>query len=200
MDEFVRPADSALTLRTARLTLRPVARSDAAVLFPHCANPELSRFMTWSAHGTIGMTEEFVATSIASRHNDCDYVWCIFEEGAFRGLVGIEGVNRGRTPVRVESAELGYWLGMSFHGRGLGTEAASAVLGYGFSRLRLHKVTSTAFTTNSASLRVLEKLGFRRIGTRYADVHRDGAWHDQHVFELLETDETAMAHVAASNG
>ena len=65
-------------------------------------------------------------------------------------------------------AMLGYWLDEACWGRGLMTEAARAVVGYGFSQLGLEMVTATCYPHNERSRRVLERLGFRFGGV----IHR----------------------------
>jgi RimJ/RimL family protein N-acetyltransferase len=189
--EFGGPDDAALTLRTTRLVLRPIRGGDEEQLFPHCSDPRLPRQMTWAPHASVDVTEGFVRACEQARVAGRGFVWCIFEDGAFRGVVGVEGITRERMAVRLDVGELGYWLGLPFHGRGLMTEAAGVAVGCAFARLGLHKVAVSAFTTNPASLRVIEKLGFTRIGLRRQDVFRDGAWHDQLAFEMLVDDEPA---------
>lgn len=63
------------------------------------------------------------------------------------------------------SGELGYWVGEEHWGKGLATAAAREMTQYCFEALKLHRVWATPFTRNSASIRVLEKLGFRHEGT-----------------------------------
>lgn len=64
-----------------------------------------------------------------------------------------------------EEIEIGYWLAHAYWGQGLATEAAQAVLAYGFEELDLQRIVAVAHPENRASLRVLEKLGmvFERI-------------------------------------
>jgi ribosomal-protein-alanine N-acetyltransferase len=61
-------------------------------------------------------------------------------------------------------AELGYWIGVPYWGRGFATEAASAVLAFGFEKLALHRIHAHHFAGNMASRRVLEKIGMRHEG------------------------------------
>jgi ribosomal-protein-alanine N-acetyltransferase len=185
MSDSSNPSDDALVLRTARLVLRLSRVEDAPLLFEHCSDPRVSRHMTWAPHRELGETRAFLEHCMQARRAGTGYTWCIFEDEGFRGLVGLEGVVRQMLAVRYDRAELGYWLGLAHHGRGLMTEAAGAVLGCAFARLGLHKVTVRAFAHNTASLRVIEKLGFARVGLLQRDVLRDGVWHDQILFELL---------------
>lgn len=61
-------------------------------------------------------------------------------------------------------AELGYWIGVPFWGRGYATEAASAAVEFGFHTLHLNRIYAHHFSGNTASQRVLEKIGMRHEG------------------------------------
>lgn len=75
-------------------------------------------------------------------------------------MIGSAGYFRRRSG----AAELGFWLGRNHWGMGLGTEAAAAVVRYGFSLDRHITFSSAHFTDNPASSRVLRKLGFEPVG------------------------------------
>jgi RimJ/RimL family protein N-acetyltransferase len=65
--------------------------------------------------------------------------------------------------------ELGYWIGRPYWGRGYATAGARLVLSFGFGELGLRSIRATCLTTNAASARVLEKLGFEFEGPGPAD-------------------------------
>lgn len=197
MSTFVPPSDAEATLRTERLVLRPVRVEDAPLVFPHASVPALTRHMTWAPHRDVGATADFLRSCVEARRRGKDWVWAILEGGQFRGLVGVEGTVRSVAAVRHDRAELGYWIGIPFHGRGIVTEAARAATAYGFSRLALHKVIVRAAAANAASLRVIAKLGFTEVGTMRQDVERDGVWQDVRHFEMLASDPAA-ARLAGS--
>jgi RimJ/RimL family protein N-acetyltransferase len=185
MPEPTSPSDDALVLRTGRLVLRPSRVEDAPLLFEHCSDPRVSRYMSWAPHRELGETKTFLESCLRERQAGAGDTWCIFEGEAFCGFIGLHGLVRQLLAVRYDRAELGYWLAFAHHGRGLMTEAAGAVLGCAFARLGLHKVTVRAFSPNTSSLRVIERLGFTQVGVLRRDVWRDGVWHDQVLFEML---------------
>lgn len=84
------------------------------------------------------------------------------------------------------SAEIGYWLGRSFWGRGIATEAVRGLVGYGFREFRLTRVFANVFAGHIASARVLEKAGFRREGVRRRAVIKAGMVHDLVMFALTD--------------
>jgi len=192
MADFVPPTDDEATLRTERLLLRPVRLDDAPLVFPYASEPALTRYMTWAPHRDPGSTADFLRSCVEARRRGVDWVWAILEGGQFRGLVGVEGTIRKLAAVRHDRAELGYWIGMPFHGRGVVTEAARAATAFGFARLALHKVIVRATTANAPSLRVIEKLGFTEVGVHREEVERDGVWQDVRHFEMLADDPSAL--------
>jgi RimJ/RimL family protein N-acetyltransferase len=113
-----------------------------------------------------------------------EIAWAIEVQGAFAGVIGLE--RRG--DVHRYSAEIGYWLGAPFRGRGLGTRAVRALVEHAFATTDLLRIDADVFSTNPASARVLEKAGFVREGVRRADVVKDGAVLDAHLWARLRPD------------
>ena len=114
----------------------------------------------------------------SSRQPPCHFA--IDLEGEAVGGVGVEV---GEDIERI-SGELGYWLGELHWGKGLVTEAAGEVTTYAFETLGLHRVFATPFTKNAASIRVLEKLGFRREGTLVENAIKDGELISEAVYAI----------------
>jgi [ribosomal protein S5]-alanine N-acetyltransferase len=99
------------------------------------------------------------------------------------GMMGLGSIDR-----HDRSAELYYWITPSEWGKGYATEASRAVLRIAFGRMALHRVSAHVHTFNTASLRVLRKLGFRKEG-RLREVRRVGRrWHDAWVMGLLKSE------------
>jgi RimJ/RimL family protein N-acetyltransferase len=85
-------------------------------------------------------------------------------------------------------AELGYWVGVPHWGRGYCTEAAIAIIKYGFDELGLHKVTSRYMAGNPASGHVMQKAGMVQEGLLREEVLKDGKFHDLVVYGLLASE------------
>lgn len=83
------------------------------------------------------------------------------------------------------SAELGYWLGKAFWGRGIATAAARAVTGYAFRDLGLLRIDALVLTENMASIRVLEKVGFQREGLLRQVELKQGVPLDHFLYAML---------------
>ncbi len=85
-------------------------------------------------------------------------------------------------------AEMGYWIGVPFWGRGYCTEAAQRVIEYGFEDLNLNRIQGTHYTDNPASGRVMVKLGMAYEGCRRQHTRKDGAFKDINLYGLLRQD------------
>jgi RimJ/RimL family protein N-acetyltransferase len=80
------------------------------------------------------------------------------------------------------SAEIGYWLGEQFWGRGISTAAVIALTDYAFQNLKLTRVFAVPFARNDASVRVLEKAGYLREGLLRRSAIKDGVVLDQFMY------------------
>jgi len=96
------------------------------------------------------------------------------EEEAIGGI----GLDFGADVHRF-TAELGYWLGEPFWGRGIMTDAVRHFTAWAFHHFELHRIHATVFAGNQASVRVLEKADFQREGCLRASVFKDGRVMDQ---------------------
>jgi ribosomal-protein-alanine N-acetyltransferase len=176
------------TLTTQRLELRPIEAADVDALWPYVSDPELPRFMSWEVHRDRSETVHFVSMVMATRRETTGYVWTMRLDGALIGLIGLEGVVRVMRAWRQDRAELGYWCGATHRNQGMVTEAAREVIRFGFEELGLHKIAVGCVADNQASRRVIEKLGFRFVGTERDHFFRFGRWWDHLAFEMLVHD------------
>ncbi len=105
-------------------------------------------------------------------------------DGRLVGQMHLFGIAWGS----LRSGAIGYWIAESAAGRGL-TPLALALLGdHAMRQLGLHRLEVNIRPDNAASLRVVEKLGFRDEGLRRNYLHINGAWHDHRTFALTTED------------
>lgn len=174
-----------LVIETSRLRLRPFAQGDVEALWPHVSDPELPRQMSWNAHADREETRAFIESSTKATADNEGVTWAIEHAGTLVGAIGLHDVRFQRLAWRIDRAELGYWMGIPYQRQGFMTEAASAVVEFGFDTLRLHKITVGCLDKNEGSRKVIERLGFRFIGRHESDVWRDEKWHAHLRYELL---------------
>jgi RimJ/RimL family protein N-acetyltransferase len=102
-------------------------------------------------------------------------------EGAAVGSIGLEPGD----DVMRRGAEVGYWIGEAFWGRGIATEALGAYLAYADRTFRFDRLFAYVFSRNLASARVLEKCGFLREGILKDAIWKDGALMDAWLYARL---------------
>jgi len=144
---------------TARLVLRPLRPSDAPDMVAGAGDLDVSRMLARVPHPyTEDDASTVIATSAANAIGRRGIVLAITLAGRLIGQIGLTGIH-WRNGV-------GYWLARPHWGKGYATEAVGAVVAYAFEELHLPFVRAGVFADNPASLHVLAKLGFRRIGIR----------------------------------
>lgn len=170
------------TLHTARLRLRPFTDADADAIFALHSSRSVLRYWDAPPWKQRAQAERFIAVCRQIEEEGTGARLAIERaaEGVFIGWCSL----RNWDPVH-RSAKLGYILDDAAWGRGFATEAAGAVLRWAFEALDLNRVQSATDTRNTASARVLEKLGFVREGTLREDCIVDGEISDSWVFGLL---------------
>jgi len=99
--------------------------------------------------------------------------------------IGSIGLMPGQDVHRF-TAELGYWLGEPFWGRGIMTEAVKALSEYAFNGLGFRRIFAEPYATNLASARVLEKSGFLREGILRANVVKEDRTLDQFLYAKIK--------------
>lgn len=101
-------------------------------------------------------------------------------EGRFVGQVTVGGIARGS----LMSGYVGYWIDQAVAGRGIVPTAVALATDHCFAEVGLHRIEINIRPENAASLRVVEKLGFRPEGLRLRYLHIDGGWRDHLTFAL----------------
>ena len=101
-------------------------------------------------------------------------------EGAAVGGIGLEQ----RRDIFRRSAEIGYWLGEPFWGRGITTQALRAVTEYAFKTFDLRRIDAGVFEWNRASMRVLEKAGYLCEARLKKSITKEGRTIDQWVYAM----------------
>jgi ribosomal-protein-alanine N-acetyltransferase len=118
---------------------------------------------------------------------DVGYALFIYanDTGSLVGGLTLCNVRRGVT----QSCTLGYWVGAKYAQQGYMTAAVRAVAPFVFDQLELHRLEAACLPANTASIRLLEKTGFKREGLARRYLRINGVWQDHLLYALLETDK-----------
>src|SRR5262249_14887278 len=115
-----------LVITTARLRLRPFEDRDVDDLWPLVSDPELPRMMSWAAHTDRSQTQAFIQWTRDGLARGSGLTWAIEVDGCAAGSIGLDQIHYTLAALRVDRAELGYWIAPAQRGAGLVTEAAQA--------------------------------------------------------------------------
>jgi len=166
------------TLETERLRIRPYKDADTAELLPLIGAREVAATTLRIAHP---YTEED-ARAFLELVKEPGKLWLAITRRADERQIGGIGL---RLDEQHQHAELGYWLGVPYWGLGYATEAARAVLRYGFEELGLHRIFATHFKNNPASGKILKKLGMRYEGCQREHLRKWNQFVDSELYGIL---------------
>lgn len=173
-----------VVLSTERLVLSVPTESDIDAIYAGCQDADIRRFTTMPSPYERTDAEEFIPRVAQEWAGDTAQTWAIRHGDQLVGMIGLYRIGNG-------AAELGYWVAATARGRGVLTEAAKAVVDWGFASygLGLQRIEWRAVVGNTASARAARRLGFRYEGLLRQGLHiprgRDDGW----IAGLLATDD-----------
>jgi ribosomal-protein-alanine N-acetyltransferase len=126
----------------------------------------------------------FIETAARDWEADRNYYFGVFllDTGSLVGHVSIANVARGAW----QNATIGYYVDRSSNNRGIATEAVKLATSFAFEHADLHRVQAGVMPRNKASLRVLEKAGYRNEGRSERYLRINGVWEDHEMFAVTK--------------
>lgn len=126
---------------------------------------------------------EYISAMLSADENET-FAFAITVDGKVIGSIGI--FRQGN--IHRQTAELGYYIAEGYWGKGIMTEAVKQICGYAFEKSDIIRVYAEPFACNSASCRVLEKVGFQYEGTLRSNAVKNGEVIDMKMYSLLKTE------------
>jgi RimJ/RimL family protein N-acetyltransferase len=172
-------------IRTARLDLRPHTRDDLDDLYAFHSRPDVVRYTPWPVRDREA-TREALEVKLGQGRLTSEGQWLVLamvlrSTGTVIGEVLLKWVS-----IEDRQGEIGFALHDDFHGAGLAREAAEAVLRIGFDDLGLHRIFARCVSDNTASARLLERLGMRHEGHLIHGLRWKGTWADESIYAMLD--------------
>lgn len=179
------------TIHTDRLTLRPFSPNDAADTQRLAGEKAIADYTLSIPHPyTDGTAEQWIDTHQDRFEKGQGVVFAITHRQQ-RHLLGSIGLTISQP---FDHAELGYWIGKPYWNTGYCTEAAQAVLAFGFDTLGLSRIHAHHIAENSASGTVMQKLGMTHEGRQRHHIKRWGRSHDIELYGILKTEHRRAHH------
>lgn len=169
-----------MLIQLNRSTIRPFRPSDAASLALHANNYKVWRNLRDLMPHPYALSdaEAFIEQALASPRPTS---FAIEVDGAAAGAIGLRLYDN----VERVGAELGYWLGEAYWGRGVISEALPAFTQWALKEFDLCRLHAVVYEWNPASARVLEKAGYQFEGTMRRSAIKDGQIIDRHLYAFV---------------
>ncbi len=177
-----------MQLTTERLVLREFVEADWEALLAYHNDPRYLRFYPQDGESEAGarlFVQRFVDQQKELPRTKFQLAACLRESGRLIGNAGIRVRSLGGHETGVRQADIGNEIDPNYWGLGYATEAAQAILNFGFQELQLHRIWAQVLAENSASQRVLEKLGMHLEGRLHEDEYFKGQRWDTLIYAIL---------------
>ncbi|MGF1691999.1 GNAT family N-acetyltransferase [Photobacterium kagoshimensis] len=172
-------------LTTERLILRPFQLSDALTVQKLAGDPLI-------ANGTInvphpyddGMAGQWIGKHVAGWHSQQSAIYAITLKSNHQliGCVGLHNINN-------HTAQLGYWIGVPFWGKGYCTESAQRIVDFAFKKLELEKIYSRHLSREAAPGKVMKKIGMKHVMRKNGALRVNRLTEDLDYYEMKTADE-----------
>ena len=174
-------------LSTENLSLRLFTESDLTAIHKLQSIPEVDRY------NTLGIPKDFEETKRimdpllkSNQTEEIDYYTFAIEQKEDLQFVGLIALRLGSK--KYNSGEVWFKLNPLFWGKGYATEALSKLIDFGFEELGLHRIEAGCAIENTASAKVLQKVGMQPEGRRRKTLPLKTGWSDNYEFAILDTD------------
>lgn len=172
-----------MQLETDRLIIREIREADWERIHAYTSMPEVTQHTAWGPN-TEEDTREYVQFVLDMQQTQpregFELAICLKKEGILIGGVGLH--------IEKTNAEIGYVLNPAYQGKGYAAEAASALLGFGFNTLGVHRIYAKCRPNNKASENVMKKIGMHREGLLREHWFYKGDYHDSCLYSILSSE------------
>ena len=173
-----------MKLETERLILREFVEEDWRAVLAYQSDPLYLRYYHWSdrSPGNVrAFVNMFIEFQQEQPRTKLQLAIVLKENAQLIGNCGIRINN-----VELREANIGYELNSQYWGQGYATEAARAVLRFGFEELEMHRIYATTLAANIGSSKVLAKLGMRLEARQLEKEFIKGRWYDSLTYAMLD--------------
>jgi ribosomal-protein-alanine N-acetyltransferase len=178
-------------INPSRLLLREYVEDDWRAVLEYQRDPRYLRFYAWNdrtEQDARAFVQQFIEARLEQPRTKFAFAVTLRATGE---VIGNCNIRKNQSEDRV--AEIGYELAPAHWGNGYATEAACAIVAMGFNELKLHRIAAWCIAENTASARVLEKIGMRLEGRLREQEWMKGRWWDALLYGILEEEWTARS-------
>lgn len=182
--------NTATFFETPRLSARPFSPADVHAFVAYRADPEVARYQGWSEY-TLDLGTRLIETMQGAQPGvPGEWYQFALEDRSSGTLVGDLALKVDEHEPRV--AEVGFTLAPEQQGKGYGTEALGALLGFAFEAFGLHRIIAVTDALNAPAAALLEGVGMRREGHFHESIFFKGAWGSEFLLAILKREWVAQ--------
>ncbi len=176
------------SLETKRLLLRKLTLEDTSDMHDFTSDSIVSKYVSWDPHTSLADTKSYLHYVIKQYENRQIAPWGLEykENGKLIGTIDFVYWDP-----KNQTAEIGYAISRQYWGAGITTEAAAAVLSFGFDQMDLIRIQARCLSQNIASQRVMEKCGMTYEGTIRKGLLVKGVHRDLKLYSILSEEHIA---------
>jgi ribosomal-protein-alanine N-acetyltransferase len=167
-------------ITTKRLQIRDFIFENWFEVYTYASNPEVVKYLAWGPNSQAETKELMHQKILMQQQNprlNFDLAITLKETGQLAGGCSLDHDG--------QQGEIGYCLNPEYWGGAYASEAAAAMIDFGFRGLGLHRITATCRPDNIGSVKVMEKVGMKREGHLREHVWYKGKWHDSYLYAIL---------------
>ena len=168
-------------IETDRLIIRTLKMKDKNEFFQYRSLPEVYQYQGWRPKD-IEEIEEFINKNVSicpnTKNTWLQLAVCL-KEGKLIGDIGIHFIDDNY------QIEIGYTLSPEYQGNGYAVEAVKAVINYAFTVFKKHRITASVDPDNIKSIKLLQKIGFRKEAHFIKSFRLGNKWYDDCVYAML---------------
>ena len=180
-----------IQLKSDRLFLRPIQMEDADPIFLYRSNAEMNQYQGWIPK-TVEDVHHFITNKVSPEINQPGTWFQLAvvksENNELIGDIGIHFLTEDDLQV-----EIGCTISREHQGKGCATEALIGTFNYLFGELRKHRIIASIDPRNLPSIKLFERLGFRKEAHFRKSLFANGEWADDLIYAILE-DEWKSCH------
>jgi ribosomal-protein-alanine N-acetyltransferase len=172
-----------MKIGTKRLFLRPISHTDKELIFEYRSDKETNKYQSWIPE-TIHDVETFIE-NVASQINEPEtWFQFVIVEKESEKIIGDVGMHFfGEENLQVE---IGCTLNKLFQSKGYATEATESVIDYLFNDLKKHRIVTSIDPENTNSIKLVERIGFRKEAHFIESLFNNGKWVDDLVYAITK--------------
>lgn len=169
-------------IETERVFIRPIAKEDNQQLFSYRSDSETNKYQGWIPK-TLNDVNEFILKNPDEINKPETWYQLVLIEKSTDKIIGDIGIHFMDSDNF--QCEIGCTLSKEYHGKGFATETLKATVNYLFKKLNKHRIMTSIDPQNIDSIKLVERLGFRKEGHFKESLLIDGAWVDDLVYAIL---------------